>query len=326
MHMNDSSELDALFEAARQKEDKEVQPASSLAFNPSLIIPEHVFKKLMYWIDRAPGEVSALGKVTVDSEQNTFKVVDVVLLKQENTGTSTELDGAAIGKAMFNLKDSPGDLRWWIHSHADFSVFWSNTDDATIKQLAMGGWFISTVVNKKREMLSAFSQSTPIRLVQDNIPTKIETKIDEALVAQWDKEYTDNVSEKKYVSFPGSSQNGSVLAAYHSMWPDDDDKENLVSAVPADDDDTIEEVDEEDELIDRIGEIVVQHNDKEIDDDQFISFVKDLAIEYTMLPMQDDSESVTSSEEANAMDIASHDMTFDDDAEQDNLVKKYHRR
>lgn len=185
--------------------EKEVD-TSNINFSMSLVIPEEINKKIMHWVKKVSHkEFSALGKISLDKETNTFKVEDVVLVKQKNSGTSTEMDPAAIGKAMFLLKDKPGDLRWWLHSHHSMGVFWSGTDTATIKQLALGGWFVSTVVDNENKFKTAFSQSSPVKLIVDDIPTKIEQVVDTDLIAAWDKEYDENVVKESAIITSGSS-------------------------------------------------------------------------------------------------------------------------
>jgi hypothetical protein len=78
-------------------------------------------------------------------------------------------------------------------------VFWSGTDVGTIKQLGMGGWFTATVFNKRKEMKSAFVQSSPVRLVVSDVTTAIEAPV-EATHPEWDKEYEDNVTIKSFQS------------------------------------------------------------------------------------------------------------------------------
>ena len=177
------------------KKESDVDPMENTSFNVSLEIDEQVYKKIMYWVNKSNFEVSGLGKIAFDPKDNSMRVIDAVLIEQENGSISTEISAAAVGKAMFLLKDTPGDLRFWWHSHVNMEVFWSGTDMATIKQLAMGGWFVSTVFNKKNEMKSAYSQSSPVRLVLEDIPTEISLSAQEAN-PEWDREYEDKVTVK----------------------------------------------------------------------------------------------------------------------------------
>lgn len=87
--------------------------------NLEINIREMVHKKVMHFVNKSQYEVSGLGKVLVrhdpEAETTIIEVVDAILLPQKNTSTTTEIDGAAIGKAMYLMKDSPGYLLWWWH-------------------------------------------------------------------------------------------------------------------------------------------------------------------------------------------------------------------
>jgi hypothetical protein len=153
-----------------------------------------VFYKIMHWINKEDYECSGLGMVEIDHERNTFRIVDAVLLQQENTSATTELDGHDIGRAMheFRQRETPGMLKWWWHSHVNMDVFWSGTDKAAIKCLGGGdtetsSWFIATVFNKRQNMLSAFVQNRPIKLVQTGIKTAVRQRISKELVSAWER-------------------------------------------------------------------------------------------------------------------------------------------
>lgn len=166
----------------------------------TLEIDPLIFHKIMYWINKEDYEVSGLGMIEVDHERNVMRVVDTILLTQENTSTTTEIDGHAIGRAMheFRQRQSPGTLKWWWHSHVSMGVFWSGTDEAAIKCLGGGdtenaSWFAATVFNQRREMLSAYVQNRPIKMIQTGIETKVCQRLDQSVVAAWDAEYDEKV-------------------------------------------------------------------------------------------------------------------------------------
>ena len=161
----------------------------------AITIDDLVYQKIMHWIKKANlFEISGLGNVIIEDE--TIKVVDAILLEQENTSTTTDISGEYIAKAMFHLKDSPGELKWWWHSHVDMPVFWSETDTNTIEELASQGWFSATVFNKKKEMRSAYAQISPIKMLVDDIDTYVLRNLDFDMVNKWDEEYEDKVTVK----------------------------------------------------------------------------------------------------------------------------------
>lgn len=177
---------------------------------PKVIIPKQVHQKIMHWVNKSNFEVSGLGKLV--QKDGVCTVLDVMLLPQKNGTTHTDIEAEEVGKAMFQLKDTEGDLRFWWHSHVDMGVFWSGTDMETIKKIGAGGWFVSTVFNKKREMKSAFyavaGYSLPwgsAELFLDNLETKVDDE-QPADTQAWDAEYDKNVTNQSYV--PRNGWNG----------------------------------------------------------------------------------------------------------------------
>ena len=160
-----------------------------------LFIPRKVYMQLMHWVDKSTFEVSWFGLLKFDKKNSEFVVTKIFLLPQENSSTSTEMNGAAIADLLYDTRKEPGDLRWWGHSHVNMDVFWSGTDIATMKNLSTGGWFLSTVFNKKREMKTALTQDIPngIPVLIDDIETHIWDYPSDEEEKEWDKQYTDNV-------------------------------------------------------------------------------------------------------------------------------------
>lgn len=208
---------------AKTTEEVEETPAivTSWVDDIKVEIDRETYEKIMYWVDRASGEVSGLGKV--EMVDGIFRVTSAVILKQKNTGVTTELDAASVSKAMFELKDEPGHLNFWWHSHVDMDVFWSGTDIQTIHELGKHGWFLATVFNKRREMRSAYYQKgnnfMPEILV-DKINTDIIFMADEDKFAEWDKEFDDKVEERKYTY---GGRNSGLGKTY--VWPEFDGEE-----------------------------------------------------------------------------------------------------
>ncbi len=159
---------------------------------PEVRIDYLVYQKVMHWVKNTNYEVSGLGKVVV--KDNVLRVVDAILLPQKNTHTSSDIEPEDICKAMYLLKDTPGDLRWWWHSHVNMGVFWSGTDHSTMKDLAKQGWFLNTVFNKKSETRTAIQMGVPFELCLDELPISIEHSIPEGLVAEWDRAVKENVT------------------------------------------------------------------------------------------------------------------------------------
>jgi hypothetical protein len=194
----------------------------------SLVIPDEVYQKIMWWIWKSKFEVSGFGKVTYDEKTKEFTVVDAVLLKQKNTSVSTEIDAEAIGKMMYETREMPGFV-WWWHSHVQMNCFWSSDDMAAIRELASNGQIFATVLNQKYEMRSAYMTTTEIHgqrqeIFIDDIPSRTVRMIPHELYSKWDKDYEDHVSIE---TVPTSNYGiGGTNSWYdkQSSWYKDDDR------------------------------------------------------------------------------------------------------
>lgn len=157
----------------------------------SIVIDDMVWQKINYWVQKAVGEVSGLGKVVI--KDGVFRVTDAILVSQENTGTSTDLDPAAIGKAMYEMRDVEGHLNFWWHSHVHMGVFWSGTDLDTIREIGQNGFLVSTVFNKAHEMKSAIyikaGEILPEVFIDDVETEVVREALPSELVAQWDADF-----------------------------------------------------------------------------------------------------------------------------------------
>jgi hypothetical protein len=214
---------------------------------------------------------------------------------------------------MFQLKDSPGDLRWWWHSHVDMDVFWSGTDMGTLKQLGMGGWFAATVFNQKNEMRSAFVQSAPVRLIADQISTKVTNQFDPWAKhrEQWDEDYDENVEIKTFASsFTSnySSKDKSILDYARDFTSKFHNSHG-----------SVEEVGDDEEETEELGldEIFEQHAQGQISDEELYDLMRDMddPEEAEAYAADDDDCGILTDEEAQAMDMANG--VWDDDSDDD---------
>jgi len=168
-----------------------------------VVISEKVYQKIMHWVNKSNFEVSGFGTVSFDKTTETFTIHDAVLLKQENTATSTEIDPVSLGKAMYELKDAPGELKWWWHSHADMGVFWSGDDMKVIDELGGNGWILATVFNKRQQQRSAFMTKFDTIVgnyqvfIDDMALLRVQPILEEEK-NEWDAEYERHVTEKKW--------------------------------------------------------------------------------------------------------------------------------
>lgn len=169
---------------------------------PKVVISRMALEKIRYFVNKDDKECSGMGMTRVDGD--TIYVDDVMMLKQKNGAVHTDIDPDAVNALAFKMKDSPGELNFWWHSHVNMSVFWSGQDKDTIKQLAQHGMCVAAVFNKKHEIRTAvaakvelpFSKSPEI-IMWDELQMLVLPNIPDELKAAWDKEHEESVV--KYV-------------------------------------------------------------------------------------------------------------------------------
>lgn len=166
-----------------------------------VIIEKPVYEKILYWVDKCKDEISGLGKVVF--EDGAFVVKSAILVKQENTGADTEMDAQSVAKAMYELRNEPGHLNFWWHSHADMNVFWSSTDHDTIADFGKNGWCLAVVFNHRHEHRAAYYQKGTgflPELFVDELEVENGRTIsyyDES----WDTEYKNKVTVKSLIEY-----------------------------------------------------------------------------------------------------------------------------
>lgn len=111
-----------------------------------------LFKQGQY-VKQSDEEVSWMGFARQEKPM-LYVVEDVILMPQEVSGTSTDIDP----EAWFELEKELGAdrmqlIRFWGHSHVNMGVNASGTDEETMATLSVGAdWFIRAICNKKGEM------------------------------------------------------------------------------------------------------------------------------------------------------------------------------
>jgi len=143
-----------------------------------LILSKKAYLKLKYFVKNTPGEISGMGRVVV--ENNSFVVKDLDIFEQECSGAFTELKEKAMAKFLYEKTKANEDVSeyhlWW-HSHNDFGVFWSGTDEKTIETTTSNSFLVSIVANKKGEMLSRLDIFDPLKFhinLRSFIPKKVK--------------------------------------------------------------------------------------------------------------------------------------------------------
>ena len=131
------------------------------------------------------------------SKEPVYELFDPIILEQENTGTTTELDGDAIRDYTIKAGMKYGkDIKFcWWHSHHTMGAFWSGTDRNEIEAWKNDSWSISLVVNLKQEYKLNISVWDPVEVSED-VPLEIIRAVPEPTVTQ-KKKYEELCSTAK---------------------------------------------------------------------------------------------------------------------------------
>jgi len=148
-----------------------------------------------------PDECSGMGLVErTDYTDGSveFTITEVFLPNQYNSGGATDIPDDEMNKLNTELVVTGKDtskLKFHWHSHVDFSVFHSGTDDENYDDLQSGDFLVSLVVNNKGDMLGSVHLYKPLRIDVCNIEVEAPSKweLDEVT----DTKVTGNVARVK---------------------------------------------------------------------------------------------------------------------------------
>ena len=148
-------------------------------------IPEKDWNELQAWATIAyeedKNEISGL-MTAVPQKDGRYELSDVEILKQENTGTNTTLDGDAVTayKMKYAMKHKNKAMKYvWWHSHHTMGAFWSGTDENEINAWENESFSLALVVNLKEEYKFRVSiwKAVGLPIAQHyDIPLTIEKK------------------------------------------------------------------------------------------------------------------------------------------------------
>jgi hypothetical protein len=151
-------------------------------------------EKIRNWVDLAKGEVSGLG--LVEKVDCGFCIQEVFLPKQQCSSASTEIEAEDVSALMYEVDQlgfDAGKLRFWWHSHVNMECFWSATDQNQHNLFGADNWFISTVVNKRRDSLTRVDIYNPIRIGLDRVSLEVITDLN--TIDACKAEFNDKVKE-----------------------------------------------------------------------------------------------------------------------------------
>lgn len=138
-----------------------------------IIFPISLYEKLRLYVINTKNEISGLGRIELVDGHN-FYVTEIALFSQEVSGTHTKLNRDALGDFLYELMqkgEDPGQWKLWWHTHADFEVFFSQTDLATIEDFNnddfVDNWIVSLVTNHKGEYQCRLDLFYPFRMTKD---------------------------------------------------------------------------------------------------------------------------------------------------------------
>ena len=120
-------------------------------------IPEKSWYELQGWAklahDEDKNEISGL-MTAIPDEDGRYKLSNVKILKQENTGSNTTLDGDAVAeyKMKYAMKYKNKDMKFvWWHSHHTMDAFWSGTDLKELDAWENDSFSLALVINLREE-------------------------------------------------------------------------------------------------------------------------------------------------------------------------------
>lgn len=178
--------------------------------NLEVVIDPVVLAKVSTWVDECDVEVSGLGKVQVEHGPKglvTLKITEAYIVEQDCDSYSTTMREEALARLQYEVKDVPGELLWWWHSHVNMGVFWSGTDLQMFEGYTgpKGSWLCGTVFNKKGERRSALMARTEFGAGAfiDQIPTYEGSVVSQEVIDGWREDIKAHVTRKvapaKYV-------------------------------------------------------------------------------------------------------------------------------
>lgn len=130
-----------------------------------------------------------------------YLITDVVLLKQEVNGTTTEIDPEGLLDFWEQTPiDKQQDIKIWGHSHVNMSPSPSGQDDSQMDYFKDGNpWFIRLITNKKGDMnITIYNYTNGFEVHLDELITYYpkHKELEETVAA----EIKEKVKEKVYTS------------------------------------------------------------------------------------------------------------------------------
>jgi len=173
-----------------------------------LVIPLEI-KNILDYLVQKPLEWTAFAEVEEYKADDGmyFIVKDLYFPKQENSGSSTEIDPkdyAEFGSSLAKRKVNTSMVKLWIHSHNSMSAFWSGTDTNQMSDFKSGNYMLSLVVAQGGEWKACFSLFNPLRIdfdmpiiINDNVTDQATLDKYKAELEAIEKKRTYEYTSKK---------------------------------------------------------------------------------------------------------------------------------
>ena len=169
-----------------------------------LVFTNYAWNKLLFFRDKKGIEISGFG---ISSENDPFKIIDFVSIKQEGAVATTDIDDEALAEHIEKMCDEGiypyRCSRIWIHTHPGASAAPSGTDEDTFeKHFGNVDWAIMFILAKGGQTSCRLKMKVDMPFLNDGyIIQEIKTEYDPPHYNrenEWEEEYERNISEKSY--------------------------------------------------------------------------------------------------------------------------------
>ena len=175
-----------------------LRDSQAIAPSPVFLVPESVFRELVYHFSRMPKEMQVMGFVEKD-EHNIFTLTELVIPPHVAGYAHADLD-QGVFDAWLDVLEAEGKdivkLRFQGHSHGEMDAYFSGTDMKTIRDAytaELVEWMIHLVGNQRGKFLARLDIYKPVQL-SIGLPLMIESpkfSHSEGEEAVWQKKLAD---------------------------------------------------------------------------------------------------------------------------------------
>lgn len=184
--------------------------------NKVYILPE-VHQQIMGYVRNCQIEVSGLGVAEI--RDNCLCITQAFILPQECTLGYTQFKKGALTEFVMNKVKERFDIksiRFWWHSHVNGGTFWSPQDNQNIDNINNGGdYYVSTVFNKRGEMLTRIDLYNPFHIKVD----QVETIVGLPVTKEDDEKYAEIIAKMvEDITPPTHKYKGNISPISLNNW------------------------------------------------------------------------------------------------------------